>query len=127
MTGFPVTSTYAALLALLLLVLSLLVIRQRLHSRVAIGTEGGAALLRAARAQGNFTEYVPVILVLLLLLEAGGASAGLLHGLGATTLLGRVLHGFGISRSPERLRFRQAGMALTFGPLAAAAVALLLR
>lgn len=41
----------------------------------------------------NFTEYVPLTLVMLALLEArGGVPAWLLHGLGATFLVGRSLH-----------------------------------
>ena len=126
MSAAPVTSIYAALLALLLLALSVLVIRQRLRNKVAIGLGEAEALLRASRAQGNFAEYVPILLVLLLLLELGGSGPVLLHGLGAAILLGRVLHAAGISRSPERLLLRQAGMLLTFGALTVAALALLL-
>ena len=126
MTAAPVTSLYAALLALLFLALSVLVIRQRLLGKVVIGLGESEGLLRASRAHSNFAEYVPVLLILLLLLELGGARPWLLHGLGAAILLGRALHAAGISRSPERLVFRQAGMMLTFGPLAVAALALLL-
>lgn len=126
MSAAPVTSLYAALLALLFLALSVLVIRQRLRARMALGLGEAEGLLRASRAHGNFAEYVPLLLVLLLLLELGGASGPLLHGLGAAVLLGRVLHAAGISRSPEQLRLRQAGMLLTFTPLAVAALALIL-
>ncbi|WP_407023013.1 MAPEG family protein [Roseococcus sp. DSY-14] len=122
-----ITGTWAALLALLYLALSVLVIRQRYRSRTAIGLGTAEGLLRASRAHGNFAEYVPLALVLMLLLEQGGAPAFLLHGLGAALLLGRASHAWGISRSPERLRFRQLGMLATFGVLAVAALALLLR
>lgn len=127
MSAAPVTSLYAALLALLLALLSVLVIRQRLRAGVAIGLGKSEGLLRAARAHGNFVEYAPLVLLLMLLLELGGAGGVLLHALGAATLLGRVLHAAGISREPEQLRWRQAGMLLTFGPLLVAALALLLR
>jgi uncharacterized membrane protein YecN with MAPEG domain len=126
MSAAPVTALYAALLALLFLALSVLVIRQRLAAKVALGLGKAEGLLRASRAHGNFAEYVPVLVVLLLLLELGGSRSWLLHVLGAAILLGRVLHAAGISRSPERLALRQAGMLLTFGPLAVAALALLL-
>ena len=122
-----ITGLYAALLALLFLALSGLVIRQRYHTRTAIGLGTGEGLLRASRAHGNFSEYVPLALVLLLILEQGGAAPWLLHVLGAALLLGRAAHAFGISRSPEQLRFRQLGMLLTFGVLGVAAGALLLR
>lgn len=122
-----ITGSWAALLALLYLALSGLVIRQRYRTRTAIGLGSGEGLLRAARAHGNFSEYVPLALVLMLILEQGGTAPWLLHGLGAGLLLGRAAHAVGISRSPEQLRFRQLGMLLTFGVLLVAALALLLR
>ena len=120
----PVTALYAALLALLFLVLSLLVIRQRYRSRIALG--GGERLLeRAIRAQGNCAEYLPPVLLLLGLLEGLGAASAVLHGLGACFLAGRILHAVGISREPEVLYWRSTGMALTFGVLGIAAALLL--
>ncbi|WP_219929734.1 MAPEG family protein [Teichococcus aestuarii] len=127
MTALPVTSLYAALSGLLLLALSLLVIRARLAARVALGLGEDVRLLRASRAQGNFTEYAPLTLLLLLLLEAAGSGPALLHLLGGLALAGRVLHAIGISREPETLILRQAGMALTFAVLGLAAPLLLLR
>ncbi len=122
-----ITGTYAALLALLLLVLSALVIRQRLRHRTAIGLGSAEGLLRASRAHANFAEYVPFALLLMLLLEQGAAPAWLLHALGLALLLGRLSHAYGISRMPERLLFRQVGMLCTFGVLGVAAVAMLVR
>jgi len=122
-----ITGHYAALLALLLLALSLRVIQARVAGRVAIGLGDSRPLLRASRAQGNFVEYVPMMLVLMLLLELGGGPGWLLHGLGSMMLAGRIAHALGISREPDNIRLRQLGMGLTFAALAAAAVALLLR
>jgi uncharacterized membrane protein YecN with MAPEG domain len=127
MTALPVTSFYAAPLALLLVWLSIRVIQNRVRARVAIGLGEDEALLRASRAQANFIEYVPMALILLALLEASGASALLLHALGAGLLAGRLAHGIGIAQMPENLRLRQIGMALTFGVLGAGAALLLLR
>jgi uncharacterized membrane protein YecN with MAPEG domain len=126
MTAVPITSLWAALLALWLLWLSVAVIRQRLRTQVAVGTGGDRLLLRAARAQGNFVEYAPICLVLILLLELQGHAPWFLHAMGAALLAGRVLHALGISREPEQLRLRQAGMLLTFGVLGLGAAALLL-
>lgn len=132
MTALPITGLYAALLAFVLLWLSLRVINERRRGGVALGTGDSHALLRASRAQGNFVEYVPIILVMLALLEAGGAAAWALHGLGAALLAGRLAHGIGVGREPERprggdIRLRQLGMGLTFSVLIAAAAWLLLR
>ena len=127
MAPLPVTSFYAALLGLVLLRLSIRVIQQRVRTRVAIGLGEDEGLLRASRAQGNFVEYVPMALLLLALLEHSGASAFLLHALGAGLLGGRVAHGIGIAQQPENLRLRQIGMALTFGVLGAGSALLLMR
>lgn len=127
MTALPITSLLAGLFGLMLLVLSILVIRARLAARVAIGLGEDIRLLRASRAQGNFLEYAPMILILLALLEASGAGAVLLYALGGLALVGRVAHAMGISREPENLRLRQFGMAQTFTALALASMFLLTR
>jgi hypothetical protein len=127
MAPLYVTSFYAALLGFVLLWLSIRVIGHRRRARVAIGTGEDQGLLRASRAQGNFVEYVPMALILLALLEISGASALMLHALGAGLLGGRVAHGIGISQQPENLKLRQIGMALTFGVLGAGSALLLLR
>jgi uncharacterized membrane protein YecN with MAPEG domain len=127
MATLHVTSVYAALLGFVLLWLSIRVIGHRRRARIAVGTGEDKGLLRASRAQGNFTEYVPMALILLALLEISGASALILHALGAGLLGGRVAHGIGIVQHPENFRLRQIGMALTFGVLGVGAALLLLR
>jgi uncharacterized membrane protein YecN with MAPEG domain len=76
---------------------------------VALGLGKAEGLLRASRAHGNFAEYVPILLVLLLLLELGGRPALAAARAGRAILLGRVLHAAGISRSPERLHCGRRG------------------
>ncbi|HMW50064.1 MAG TPA: MAPEG family protein, partial [Cellvibrionaceae bacterium] len=66
---------------------------------------------------GNFNEYVPLGLVLLLLVAANQAPNYLIHSLGAALLTGRLLHALGVSRSPEPLILRQVGMVLTTGSI----------
>ena len=121
----PATALWAALLAPVLVWLSLRTIRARRRSRVPLGTGGDAALERAMRAQANFTEYVPFALVLMALGEAGGAPGWVIHATGATLLAGRIAHGAGIIREPEDFRFRVGGMAATFSAIIAAALAAL--
>jgi uncharacterized membrane protein YecN with MAPEG domain len=121
--AMSVTPLYAGLLALLFLVLSQRAIRARRQARLALGAGDDPALLRAIRVHGNFAEYVPLALLLLLLLElqlapalsqpAALLPALLLHGLGATLLLGRLLHAIGVARAPEQFRYRIGGMILT--------------
>lgn len=125
MSAFPVTSLYAALLALLLMLLSARVSLLRRATGTFFGSGEDPRLLRAIRAQGNFVEYAPMALLLLLLLEARDLPTGLLHILGGAILGGRALHALGISPEPERLILRQLGMVLTFGALGVGAALLL--
>jgi len=120
-----VTPVYAGLLALMLVALSVVTIRQRRHARAALGDRGVPGLQRAIRAHGNFTEYVPLALVLMLMAELTRHPAWLLHTLGLTLLLGRLCHAWGITRSEENFRWRVVGMSLTFAVLISAALALL--
>ena len=55
---------YAAIFAVMLVVLSLHVAKTRGDVRVAIGDGGNIVLRRRIRVQGNFTEYVPMALIL---------------------------------------------------------------
>ncbi len=118
-----VTALYAALLALLFLLLSRNVIVIRRRQRIAIGDEGDPGLLRRIRAQGNFAEYVPLALILMAFAEIQGLQPLVVHGLGLALLVGRALHALGLSRSPEDYRFRIAGMTLTFVVLVVSALA----
>ncbi len=117
---------YAALLAALFLVLTFRTIFFRGSLKVAIGDGESPALRRAIRAHANFAEYVPIALILLLMVESAGASAGLVHGLGIALVLGRALHALGISQIKEPLKLRMFGMILTTGCIAVSAVYLLI-
>lgn len=68
-----ISSFYAAILALLIVWLSLRVIKLRRIKKVRLGDGGEPELQVAIRAQGNATEYVPISLILLVLLELSGA------------------------------------------------------
>jgi len=108
------TALYAGLLGLLYLGLSFWVVDRRRRVRVGIGSGGDAALERRIRVHGNFSEYVPLCLLLIGLAEANGAAALLVHGLGAGLLLGRALHAWGLSVSPDESVGRFLGTVLTW-------------
>ncbi|HYN39213.1 MAG TPA: MAPEG family protein [Rhodospirillales bacterium] len=115
-----ITALYAAALALILLVLSVRVIAVRRRLRVAVGDAGDDMLARRIRAQGNFTEYVPLALILMLAGELAGAPAWMLHALGSTLVIGRITHAW--SLSAHSIPGRTIGMTLTFVVLVAGAV-----
>jgi uncharacterized protein len=96
-TAPVVTMLYAALCGVLLLVLALNIVRLRMGRRVPLGMGEGAALEQPVRVHGNFTEYAPTFLILLLLAELGGAAFWFLHLMGAVFFAGRLLHAYGLS------------------------------
>jgi uncharacterized membrane protein YecN with MAPEG domain len=118
----PITAFYAALLALLFMVLSFRTIQQRRSAKVELGTGEDAELLRRYRVHANFAEYVPLALVLLGLAESLKAPHALLHLAGFTLLSGRVVHAYGLSQTSHILRLRIIGMILTFGAITLTAV-----
>jgi MAPEG family. len=93
-----ITSIYASLAALLIVRLTLSVIKLRRKNRVSVGDGGNEGLQLAIRAHANAVEYIPIALMLLLTLELNGAPKILIHILGATLLIGRILHAIGTSR-----------------------------
>ena len=108
-----ITPLYAGLLAILFVVLSLRVTSMRGHG-VSLGDGGNPVLQRRIRAHGNFAEYVPFILLMIGVLELSHFSVYVLHGLGLTLLVARLLHGYALSFS-ESFRFGRCwGTALTF-------------
>lgn len=117
-----ITPIYAAILAVMLVVLSIRVIQLRRRLWIALGHENNEHLLRRQRAQQNFTEYAPLALILLLCAELQLAPGWSLHGLGTALVIGRGLHAFGVSRSPENYSFRTYGMILSFAVLALGAL-----
>ena len=106
-----ITSIYASLAALLIVRLSLSVIKLRRKNRVSVGDGRNEQLQLAIRTHANAVEYIPITLLLLLTLELNGAPIILIHVLGATLLIGRILHALGL---PEKdFSKRVLGMQIT--------------
>jgi len=120
-----ITSLYAGLLALLFVALSTRAVLLRRRLGIAIGDAGNAVMLRAMRAQANCAEYAPLGLLLIFLVEQGGANPRFVHTLGLCLLIGRLVHAFGVSRVKERYAYRVIGMVLTFSVIISAALRLL--
>jgi hypothetical protein len=122
----PITAFYAALFGAMLILLSVRVIGVRRQKRVALGHGGDKALEARIRAHANFTEYVPISLILIGAAESLGALALLLHGLGLALLGGRILHALAVSGEVQNLNLRVAGMATTFTAIGVGAATCLL-
>ena len=117
-----VAPLYAGLLAIWYLVLSIRVIQYRGSAKINLGDGGDVSMLRRIRAHANFGEYVPLLLLMIGYLELSHTSIYVLHALGATLLLARLLHGISLSFTKKWMFGRFWGTLVTFILLLIAAV-----
>jgi uncharacterized protein len=115
-----ITSIYASFSAILIVRLSLSVIKLRGKNRISVGDGGNEELLLAIRTHANAVEYIPIALLLLLTLELNGAPKILIHLLGATLIIGRIIHAMGLPA--KNLQKRVLGMQITIYLLIALAL-----
>lgn len=118
-------AVWSGLLILFMLVLSGLTVRLRRRHLVAFGDGDQSELKATARAFGNASEYIPVGLIGLVLLAIIGAPVWVIHALGATLLIGRIVHAAGLILQKGPSMGRVAGMMLTYFALLVIAVALI--
>ena len=106
---FQTTALYALPLALLGLVLWFRVTKMRAELKVSIGDAGNPDLHERIRQHGNFIEWAPMVLLLMVIAEGNGAGALWLHISGALLLAGRVIHPFGLKHSNPAHPLRYVG------------------
>jgi uncharacterized membrane protein YecN with MAPEG domain len=121
-TGLAITGLYAALLAIVMVVLLGNVGRLRSKKGVSLGDNGDRDLVVANRQHMNFVECVPLALILLAVVEANGASAGWVHALGIVLLVSRLIHPFGINPASMNTTCRIVGSGGTILMVLAAAI-----
>ena len=119
-----ITGFYAAILSFLLIALSVNVIKGRHQHKIALGDNNNYAVLKRIRAHSNFTEYTPIFLILLGILEYLGLPYYGLHLLGGLFFCARISHAYGMciaerfeGEKPLNLQYRVCGMAGTFTAL----------
>jgi len=117
----PFSAATASILAVLFIKLAFAVIGKRRQHKVALGSGSHPDLEAAIRAHGNFAEYVPLSLFLLLCAELNRSYWWLLACASVTLLVGRYIHAMAIAESD--LKKRVLGMQLTFASLALGVVA----
>jgi uncharacterized membrane protein YecN with MAPEG domain len=121
-----ITPLYAALAALILMVLTFRVILLRRSKKVSFGDGGMPELVHAIRAHGNFIEYVPFALLLILLVELTGGPRLMVHGFGAALIVARLFHIWGVLPVKGPFFGRVLGVVLTTLVFVGAAARLLL-
>lgn len=112
-----ITSLYAAILALIYVFLSVRIIGLRRSLRISIGDGNNPMVTRAIRMHGNFSEYVPLALILMFLIESISDYRRLVEVLGIVLVVGRVSHAYGLRTAEADFRLRVGGMAMTFSVL----------
>ncbi|MGY4395153.1 putative membrane protein YecN with MAPEG domain [Sphingomonas sp. UYAg733] len=111
MVMLPVTLVTAGGAALIALWLAIRVGQVRTTAKVSIGDGGDERLICRMRAQANFVEYAPFIVILIGLLEFTAGTATWLWVASTLFLLARVAHPLGM----DGLKYaRMAGTLVTF-------------
>ena len=92
----PVTLSMFAAAAIMAMWLGIRVGRVRVKERISHGDGGNALLGRRMRAQLNYVEYTPFVLLLIGAIELSGRGAPWLPFVAGAYIVARVLHAFGM-------------------------------
>ena len=121
-----VTLLFAAIFGILHVIFTLRVGGYRFRSGISLGDGGDKELLNRIRAHGNFTENVPIALLLLLLNDLNGLADGTLMLLGSILLVSRLVHYLMIVTRSLPMVLRPLSMIGTLGTILASAIFLLI-
>ncbi len=92
----PVALATTAACAILNLWLAMRVGMVRRAEKISIGDGGSPRLTARMRAQLNFAEYAPIVLILIALIELAVGTVDWLWGVAALFVVARILHPFGM-------------------------------
>ena len=109
----PVTLASCAAAALITLWLGMRVGKLRGEFKVSIGDGGHEALARRMRAQLNFAEYTPFVLLLIAAIELAGKGNAWLPYVAGIYMLGRVAHAIGMDMTTSPAPPRMVGIMVT--------------
>lgn len=112
-----ITSLYIGLLGILYFIISLETIKARGREKVSLGAGANNEILHLVSAHGNFSSYAPLFLLMMALVEMQNLNSVLLHVVGVTFLLGRVLHYLSMKDKERTFKKRKLGMQLTLLPM----------
>ena len=118
-----ITLFYTGVLSLMAIVLGLSAGTIRGKAGISIGDGGMPALHAAMRRHGNFIEWVPLVLLLMMVAEGNGAGTLWLHISGVLLLAGRLIQPFGLradnAAHPLRIVGNSASLLATLNVMAA--------
>lgn len=87
-----ITALFAGLMLLMQMVFGVIVSANRGRLGIDLGDGGNETLLKHIRVHGNFSEYVPMVLIAMTIAELTGAPAGLLWAGGIALVISRLVH-----------------------------------
>ncbi|MDB4042441.1 MAPEG family protein [Methylophilaceae bacterium] len=109
-----ITALYASMLGFIYIKLSKNIIRLRRKYNVTLGHKKHADLEQAIRGHANFSEFVPLGLILLACLEINNVHYFVVLSLGGLFFLGRVFHAKSFLKEKIDKSLRVKGMQFTF-------------
>lgn len=109
----PITLATAAAAAILAMWLGLRVGRVRSEEKIAHGDGGYPLLLKRMRAQANYVEYTPFVVILVAVVELSGRGGAWLAAVAAGYVFGRIAHAFGMDNDVALNWLRGVGIVYT--------------
>ena len=101
----PITLTIAGAAAVVNIWLAVRIVMVRIKAKVLIGDGSNPLLVARMRAQLNYVEYTPFVLILMGLIELARGTSTWLWAAGIIYILGRIVHPFGLDKqAPHPLR-----------------------
>jgi uncharacterized membrane protein YecN with MAPEG domain len=112
MTVLPITTLVAALCGVLYVFLAARVIQKRAVHNIELGDGNDGDMFVRIRSHANFSEYVPLILILMALVESADGSNLWLKVAGVALIISRIFHAFGMPKKAPNF-FRASGAITT--------------
>ena len=109
-----ITPIYTGFFGIMLVLLSWRVTKLRQKYDAKMGDGGHSELTAAVRAQGNLTEYLPLALLLMWMLETMQFGPWIIHGLGILLIIARLMHIHGLNEPSRAGVGRKIGTRLTW-------------
>jgi hypothetical protein len=109
----PISLSMAAAAAILALWLAIRVGRVRRAEKIPHGDGGHPVMAKRMRAQINYVESAPFVLVLVALIELSGRGGSWLAFVAGAFVLARIAHAFGMDNDNAANPLRAAGIGIT--------------
>ncbi len=107
-----ITALYASFMTMMLMVLSFHVIYLRFKLGIMVGDGGNEEMQKLIQARNNIVDYVPLALLLMFILEKYDMHPYVLHGLGVTLIISRLIQGLALTTCASASKGRIAGSML---------------